>query len=76
MARDVNDGANSAKTAGPFSGAIWESRAFGQESCDADAISGVDPESDFSATDGGDTPSEFQTFAAPMYVILRVNLRF
>ena len=37
---------------------------------------GVDPESDYSATDGGDTPSEFQTFAAPTYVILRLNLRF
>lgn len=37
---------------------------------------GVDPESDYTATTGGDTPSEFQTLAAPTYFIFRVNLGF
>jgi TonB-dependent SusC/RagA subfamily outer membrane receptor len=37
---------------------------------------GVDPESDFTATDGTDTPSEFQQFGAPTYVIVRLSLRF
>ena len=37
---------------------------------------GVDPESDFVATTGSDTPSEFQTIAPPSYLILRLNLGF
>ena len=37
---------------------------------------GTDPESDFTASEGGDSPSEFQTFAAPTYFILRLNLGF
>ena len=37
---------------------------------------GIDPESDFAVGNGGDTPSEFQTFAAPTYFIFRLNLGF
>jgi len=37
---------------------------------------GADPESDFTASEGGDAPAEFQTFAAPTYFIFRVNLGF
>jgi TonB-linked SusC/RagA family outer membrane protein len=37
---------------------------------------GSDPESDFTATGGGDTPSEFQTFASPTLFQLRLNLGF
>jgi len=37
---------------------------------------GSDPESDFTATGGGDTPSEFQTFAQPTLFQLRLNLGF
>jgi hypothetical protein len=37
---------------------------------------GSDPESDFTATGGGDTPSEFQTFAAPTLFQLRLNFGF
>lgn len=37
---------------------------------------GIDPESDFQAGNGGDAPAEFQTFAAPTYFILRLNLGF
>jgi len=37
---------------------------------------GSDPESDFTATGGGDTPAEFQTFAAPTLFQLRLNLGF
>ena len=37
---------------------------------------GVDPESDFAVGNGGDTPSEFQTFAQPTYFIFRLNLGF
>ncbi len=37
---------------------------------------GIDPESDFQAGNGGDAPSEFQTFAAPTYFLLRLNLGF
>jgi TonB-linked SusC/RagA family outer membrane protein len=37
---------------------------------------GIDPESDFAVGNGGDAPSEFQTFAAPTYFILRLNLGF
>ena len=37
---------------------------------------GSDPESDFTATGGGDTPSEFQTFAAPTLFQLRLNIGF
>jgi TonB-linked SusC/RagA family outer membrane protein len=37
---------------------------------------GSDPESDYTATDGGDTPSEFQTFAAPSIFQVRLNLGF
>ena len=40
------------------------------------AYRGSDPESDFTATGGGDTPSEFQTFAAPTIFQLRLNLGF
>jgi TonB-linked SusC/RagA family outer membrane protein len=37
---------------------------------------GSDPESDYTATGGGDTPNEFQTFAAPTIFQLRLNLGF
>ncbi len=37
---------------------------------------GSDPESDFTATGGGDAPAEFQTFAAPTYFLFRLNLGF
>jgi hypothetical protein len=37
---------------------------------------GTDPESDFTVGEGGDAPSEFQTFAQPSYFILRLNLGF
>jgi hypothetical protein len=37
---------------------------------------GIDPESDFAVGNGGDAPSEFQTFAQPSYFILRLNLGF
>jgi outer membrane receptor protein involved in Fe transport len=37
---------------------------------------GVDPESDFAVGNGGDAPSDFQTFAQPTYVIFRLNLGF
>jgi hypothetical protein len=37
---------------------------------------GSDPESDFTATGGGDSPNEFQTFAAPTIFQLRLNIGF
>jgi hypothetical protein len=37
---------------------------------------GTDPESDFTATGGGDAPSEFQTFAAPTLFQFRLNIGF
>ncbi|MCX5766805.1 MAG: SusC/RagA family TonB-linked outer membrane protein [Gemmatimonadetes bacterium] len=37
---------------------------------------GVDPENDYTATAGGDNPSDFQSFGAPTYYILRFNLGF
>lgn len=37
---------------------------------------GSDPESDFLTGEGGDAPSEFQTFAQPSYFVLRLNLGF
>lgn len=37
---------------------------------------GADPESDFTATGGGDSPSDFQSFAAPTYFLLRLTLGF
>jgi len=37
---------------------------------------GTDPESDYTATSGNDTPNEFQTFAAPTIYQLRINLGF
>jgi hypothetical protein len=37
---------------------------------------GVDPENDFTASGGGDNPSDFQTFGAPSYFIFRLNLGF
>jgi len=37
---------------------------------------GIDPEGDFAAGNGGDSPSEFESFAAPSYFILRLNLGF
>jgi TonB-linked SusC/RagA family outer membrane protein len=37
---------------------------------------GIDPESDFANGNGGDAPSEFQTFAQPAYFIFRLNLGF
>ena len=37
---------------------------------------GSDAESDFTTTGGGDTPSEFQTFAAPTVFQVRLNLGF
>ena len=37
---------------------------------------GVDPESDYTVTDGTDNPSDFQTMGAPTYFILKFNLGF
>ena len=37
---------------------------------------GTDPESDFGVGEGGDSPSEFQTFAQPTYFTFRLNLGF
>ena len=37
---------------------------------------GTDPESDFTATGGGDSPSEFQTFGQPTLFQFRLNLIF
>ena len=37
---------------------------------------GSDPESDFAVGEGGDSPSEFQTFAQPTFFIVRLNLGF
>jgi TonB-linked SusC/RagA family outer membrane protein len=37
---------------------------------------GSDPESDFTATGGGDTPSEFQTFASPTLFQIRLNIGY
>jgi TonB-linked SusC/RagA family outer membrane protein len=37
---------------------------------------GIDPEGDFAAGNGGDAPSEFQSFASPTYFIFRLNLGF
>jgi TonB-linked SusC/RagA family outer membrane protein len=37
---------------------------------------GTDPESDFTATSGGDAPSEFQTFGQPTIFQFRLNLIF
>lgn len=37
---------------------------------------GSDPESDFTATGGGDVPQEFQTFAAPTLFQLRLNIGY
>ena len=37
---------------------------------------GTDPESDFAVGEGGDSPSEFQTFAQPTFFIFRLNLGF
>jgi len=37
---------------------------------------GVDPESDFTATGGGDSPSDFQSFGAPTYFLLRLTLGY
>ena len=37
---------------------------------------GVDPETDFTASEGGDNPSDFQTIGPPSYLIFRLNLGF
>ena len=37
---------------------------------------GVDPENDFTVTDGGNFPQDFQTFGPASYYILRLNLGF
>jgi hypothetical protein len=37
---------------------------------------GSDPESDYTATGGGDAPAEFQTFAQPTLFQLRLNLGY
>lgn len=37
---------------------------------------GVDPENDYTVTDGGDLPNDFQTFGSPSYYILRLNIGF
>ena len=37
---------------------------------------GIDPENDFQATAGGDTPSDFQTIGSASYWIVRVNIGF
>ena len=37
---------------------------------------GADPETDFTASEGGNNPSDFQTVAPPSYFILRLNVGF
>ena len=37
---------------------------------------GVDPESDFTVTSGGDNPSDFQTMGIPTYFIFKFNFGF
>ena len=37
---------------------------------------GVDPENDFTVTNGGDFPQDFQTFGPASYYILRLNIGF
>ena len=37
---------------------------------------GVDPESDFTASSGGDAPSDFQSFGAPTYFLMRLTLGY
>jgi len=37
---------------------------------------GTSPESDFAVGEGGDSPSEFQTFAQPTFFTFRLNLGF
>jgi TonB-linked SusC/RagA family outer membrane protein len=37
---------------------------------------GPDPETDFTASEGGNTPSDFQTIAPPSYFVFRVNVGF
>jgi hypothetical protein len=37
---------------------------------------GADPETDFTASEGGNAPSDFQTIAPPSYFIFRVNVGF
>jgi TonB-linked SusC/RagA family outer membrane protein len=37
---------------------------------------GSDPESDYTATGGGDTPNEFQTFASPTLFQIRLNIGY
>ena len=37
---------------------------------------GADPETDFTASQGGNAPSDFQTIAPPSYFVFRVNLGF
>jgi hypothetical protein len=37
---------------------------------------GVDPENDFTATDGGDAPSDFQTLGPATYFTFRISLGF
>jgi hypothetical protein len=37
---------------------------------------GIDPETDFQASEDNDSPSEFQTIAPPSFFVLRFNLGF
>jgi TonB-linked SusC/RagA family outer membrane protein len=37
---------------------------------------GADPETDYTASEGGNSPSDFQTVAAPSYFVFRVNVGF
>ena len=37
---------------------------------------GVDPENDFTGASNVDAPADFQTFGAPTYFILRLNLGY
>jgi hypothetical protein len=37
---------------------------------------GVDPETDFTASESSNTPQDFQTVAPPSYFIFRLNVGF
>ena len=37
---------------------------------------GVDPETDFTASEAANTPQDFQTIAPPSYFVLRANVGF
>ena len=37
---------------------------------------GVDPENDFTATDGGDAPQDFQTLGPATYYVFRISIQW